>query len=476
MKNLTKFNYAEIEKIFSDCKLFNFDNEWEAIGVSTDSRTLETKNIFVAILGEKFDGHNSIDEAFLRGTSAVVISYNWFISNRKIIDNKIPVIVVNDTVEALGKLANFHRNRFNYPIIVVGGSNGKTTTKDIIASVLGVKYQVLKTFKSYNNRIGVPLMLFQLSENYNMAVLEIGTSIPSEIEMLTKIIDPTDGLITNIGLEHLELLIDLDGVEIEETYLFSYLDKKGGRCFVNMDDERLQKYESIISNHITFGTEGAEYTIKVEFDSGLNPILFFSNGATEKLTMVRLNATGIAVAYNSIAAVSVGYGFDLTTLEIAKGLSNFKSDSSDSFARMVVENYKHLYILNDCYNANPSSMELSLQTLHMFNLSNYKIATLGDMVELGINSHQEHIKTIKYALQLADEVVVIGQNMQKAAYEIIDENNKVNLKIFNNYYEIATYFRMFDVKSIGFIATLIKGSRKMEMEILIQMLRTSNAL
>jgi UDP-N-acetylmuramoyl-tripeptide--D-alanyl-D-alanine ligase len=472
MRNIAKFNFTEIKTIFTRGELFNISSNWEATGVSTDSRTLEQGNIFVAILGEKFDGHNSINEAFLRGASAAIVSSYWYIANRSMItDYKTPVIVVDDTVEALGLLANFHRNRFNYPIIAVAGSNGKTTTKDIIASVLSVKYKVLKTYKNYNNRIGVALMLLQLSDAYNIAVFELGTNRPGEMENLTEIVEPTDGLITNIGLEHLEMLIDIYGVEIEETYLFGYLDKKRGRCFINKNDDILVKYEGIVLNHITFGIdENAEYSVKVEFNAGLNPILFLFNGVGEKRCIVQLNSTGIAVAYNAVAAAAAGYGFGLTAQEIAEGLSRFTPDTSNIYARMVVENHENIYVLNDCYNANPSSMELSLQTLHMFKLGNYKIATLGDMFELGTNSHQEHIKVIKYALELVDEVAVIGQNMRKAAYYILEENNRANLRIFNNYYEIATYFRILDIKLVKSAVILIKGSREMEMEKIIQMM------
>jgi UDP-N-acetylmuramoyl-tripeptide--D-alanyl-D-alanine ligase len=465
-----------LNKIFYSSKFVNIDStNWKSIGVSTDSRTLEKGNIFVAILGEKFDGHNSLEEAFLRGASAAIISQSWFNSNKNAIINKFQLIVVNDTVEALGQLANFHRSRFNIPIIAIAGSNGKTTTKDLIASILEVKYRVLKTYKSYNNHIGVPLMLFQLSTDYDIAVLEMGTNSPGEIETLSKIIDPTDGLITNIGLEHLEMLTDLDGVEIEETFLFYYLNERGRRCFINMDDERLLKYEQFMTNHCTFGTmSNSEHVLKIEFDSALHPILSISNSYMQDPLIVGINATGIAIAYNSIAAVSIGFSFGLNTLEIVKGLSTYQPDTTNLYRRMVVETHKYMYILNDCYNANPSSMELALQTLHMFKNGEIKIAVLGDMNELGVNSNKEHIRTIKYAIELADEVIVIGPNMQKAAYEIIQENSNANLKVFGNYYEIASYFRIYSniITNIAkSCAILVKGSRQAEMEKLIKMLK-----
>ncbi|MCL2040282.1 MAG: UDP-N-acetylmuramoyl-tripeptide--D-alanyl-D-alanine ligase [Bacteroidetes bacterium] len=473
MKNIAKFNYTELIKVFSYSKLVNIDStNWKAIGVSTDSRTLEKDNLFVAILGERFDGHNSLEEAFLRGAAAAVVSQSWFDNNKKDVI-KYPLIVVKNTVEALGELAKFHRNRFNIPIIAIAGSNGKTTTKDLIASILSTKYKVLKTYKSYNNQIGVPLMLLQLANDYDIAVLEIGTNTNGDIETLTEIIDPTDGLITNIGLEHLEMLIDIEGVEIEETFLFTYLNKKGRRCFVNMDDERLSKYDEILTNHYPFGImNDTEHILKIEFDSALHPIISIYNNDTEESIIVRLNATGIAVAYNSIAAISVGLAFGLNTLEIVKGLSNYQPDTTNLYGRMIVETHKCMYILNDCYNANPSSMELALQTLHMFKYGDTKIAVLGDMNELGVNSNEEHIKTIKYALELANEVFVIGQNMQKAAFEITQENSNANLKVFGNYYEIASYFRMLNTNNAAKSnAILIKGSRNAEMERLVTMLK-----
>ena len=489
MKNYAKFDFYEIQAVFTNAEIININADFQAIGVSTNSKTTENKNIFVALKGEKFDGHNFIQEAISKNAAAVVIEKKWFFneSNSKDFIQKIPLIIVENTLIALGELAFFHRMRFNFPVIAVAGSNGKTSTKELIYSVLSQKYKTLKTYKNFNNRIGVPLMMLQFSAEYEMAIIEIATNEPGEIATLSKMLSPNFGLITNIGKEHLELLKDLDEVEMEETFLFGQLLKTGGNCFINFDDARLKKYAKIITNNITYGTHSeADFAVNIEFDEFLHPTLKYkiphqfdssaiayvsdSNFNQEKIYSAKINSIGLAIGLNAIAAAAVGFGMGLSGAEIARGLESFKP-TVDGYARMVFEEINSIKILNDCYNANPSSMEMSLKTLSMLKNFDYKIAILGDMFELGDSAAEEHINIINLALDLANEVVVIGDNMTAAANEILGKNSTAKLNIFNDFSAIAKYISNFNNRQT---VALVKASRGMKMEGLIEEMMAVN--
>jgi len=221
MKNSAKFTSNELIAIFGSQNC-NFISDFVAQSIETDTRTMQGNSIFVALKGENHDSHSFIDDAINKGAICLVVEQDWFDINKDTYKN-INFVVTKNTIRALGKLANFHRSRFDIDLIAVAGSNGKTTTKEMIAQVLSTQYKVLKTYKNYNNQIGVPLMLFQLDETIQKAVIEIGTNEPGEIYLLSEILAPTAGVITNIGKEHLQGFVDLDGVEAEETSLYAYL-------------------------------------------------------------------------------------------------------------------------------------------------------------------------------------------------------------------------------------------------------------
>jgi UDP-N-acetylmuramyl pentapeptide synthase len=313
-------------------------------------------------------------------------------------------------------------------------------------------------------------MMLQFSEEYEMAIIEIGTNEPGEIAILSKMLAPNYGLITNIGKEHLELLKDLDEVEIEETFLFGQLLKTGGNCFINYDDERLKKYAKIITNNITYGTNSeADFVVDIEFDDFLQPTLKYKipHLNQEKKYSAKINSVGLAIGLNAIAAATVGFGMGLSGAEISRGLESFEP-TVDGYARMVIEEINGIKILNDCYNANPSSMEMSLKSLSMLKNFDNKIAILGDMFELGDSANEEHINIINLALDLANEVIVIGRNMTKAANEINSKNSTTKLKVFDNFSEIAKHISNFNhTKTVA----LVKASRGMEFEKLIESMK-----
>ncbi len=460
--NHAKFNAVDIYSIFDEDSLININEDFNSVGVSIDSRNIDAKNIFVALYGEKIDGHSKVSDAFAAGAACCLVDKKWFDANASNFPDE-SFIVVDDNLTALGSLANYHRQRFDLPIIAIGGSNGKTTTKELCAAVLSVKYNTLKTYGNFNNRLGVPLMLLQLDDSYQAAVLEIGTNEPGEVHILSEMIEPTHGLITNIGKEHLELLIDLDGVEQEETALFGFLLKKGGHCLINFDDDRLVNYYKVLNKKLTFGTHAdAALKADIEINDSLNPIINFHYNSNS--ISVNMQTIGFASAYNAIAAAAAGILFDLTLEEIAHGLSNYTPEINHGYARMVFENVGDFKILNDCYNANPSSMAMALKTLKAYRTNNPKIAVLGEMRELGNAASLEHIELIKSAAGLCDYVFVIGNEMAKANSEFQSEN----IILFDSHSEIAEHI----INKFQTAAILVKGSRGMKMELFIDALKS----
>lgn len=458
IENKAKFDKSELIAIFGDKAASGLNSEVFCEGVSIDSRTIKLGNAFVALVGEKIDGHSKIDDAFDLGASLAIVSEKWYSENIEKYQGK-NLIPVKDTLIALGALANYHRHRFDIPIIAVAGSNGKTTTKDMIATVLAKKYNVLKTHHNFNNRLGVPLMLFALDESIDFAVIEIGTNEPGEVFILAEMLAPTAGIITNIGLEHLEKLIDIDGVEMEETSLFGYLHRRNGLCFINCDDDRLSKYSGILDKKFTYSSSNpAMLEADIKIGNELKPSINFK---TEELSFsLKPNSVGLAAAYNSIAATAVGLAFGVEPQAICTALEEFQADDYVGYARMALQTVGEFLILNDCYNANPSSMIMSLKTLALFDSKPKKLAVLGDMRELGEASLQSHIDVLKFAATMCDEIFTIGENMGLAGKET------ANSKIihFDNFDDLA---KALDGKQCDY-AILLKGSRGMKMETILE--------
>ncbi len=456
--NKAEFNGLDLVAIFKDCNLININEDFHSEGVAIDSRQIKMGNIFVALKGDNTDGHNYIKSAIDSGASTCIIERQYSTD----IINMFPderFIVSDDNIEALCLLAAHHRNRFNYPIIAIGGSNGKTTTKEMTAAVLSKKFKVLKNHGNFNNKIGVPLTLLCLSNDYDIAVLEVGTNTPGEIYDLSQIIKPSHALITNIGKEHLEFLIDLDGVELEETYLFSSV-RSSGFAFVNYDDERLRSYGHVLGKFTTYGThEHAQFRCEYSLNDKLNPkIKVLSDENQIEITMQTI---GFTSALNGIAALSVAQTFGVDLSDAKSALEKFVPLSGDTgYGRMALIENDDFIIINDTYNSNPDSAIASLTNFNYLKILGNKISVLGDMRELGDSAEIEHLNLLKFAVEVSDLVFVTGTEMKKTAIKIQSEN----IKYFDDKNHLID-----ELKSVigrGDVL-LIKGSRGMQMELIV---------
>jgi UDP-N-acetylmuramoyl-tripeptide--D-alanyl-D-alanine ligase len=341
-------------------------------------------------------------------------------------------------------------------VIAIGGSNGKTTTKEIASHILSTQLRVLKTSQNFNNQIGVPLTLLQLSDEYDIAVIEIGTNEPGEIAKLSMIVEPTHGLITNIGKEHLEKLIDLDGVEMEETFLLGFLKKNGGKAFINYDDERLRDYYNMMDHKISYGTiEGSDVNASIEIGTDLHPKLRFIVDGKEHL--IQMQTHGYVSGFNALASITIAMDFNLSLNKIKSAVKSYKTDISHGYARMGVIYEKEIMIINDCYNANPDSMVAALDSLKNLKSKRNKIAVLGDMRELGESSAIEHNRILALAGESADKVFITGPEMRTAfesskSVNVIYNENKSHLV-----HNLSSVIGKGD-------SILVKGSRGMQME------------
>ncbi len=463
LKNTAAFSIADLIAIFGETTLYNPHENDSFIGVSTDSREVEKGNIFVALKGETFDGHSKIDDAFSNGAGLVIADKHWFKENNQLYSDR-KFIVVNDTLKALGMLGNYHRSRFTYPVLAIGGSNGKTTTKEITAHVLAQKFKVLKTFENFNNQIGVPLMLLQMTADYEVAVLEIGTNEPGEIQILSKIIEPTHGLITNIGKEHLERLIDLDGVEMEEAFLFGHLYKSGGTAFINIDDPRLKKYINLIDNKVTFGQEpSADIYGKISLIDGMKPSIKFK--CKKRECSAKMKTTGFTTGLNAIAAATVGFSFGLSPEQVREGIESFELSVIHGYGRMTLEKISGFFIINDCYNANPDSMRAAFNTVEKIRSQGKKYVVIGDMRELGKASFDEHKSIVEQASEVGDEVYCTGEEMKHGLSFLPRVRN---VTYFPDKEAIAEKL-MKTIKPYDYV--LVKGSRGMKMEVIIDQIK-----
>lgn len=466
--NRAEFSVRDIAVLFGTDTCAGISSSWCSRGISTDTRTTEPGNLFIALRGERTDGHHYLAIAKERGASAAVVAADALALYTPFI-GVLPLIIVPDTLVALGALASLHRSRFALPVIAVAGSAGKTTTKEMIASVLAQKYTVLKTEGNKNNRIGTPLTLLNLTEEHTAAVVEIGTNEPGEIAVLSKMVAPTHGIITNIGKEHLEKLIDLDGVEQEETELFAYLLANAGTTIVNLDDERLRAWYRP-QNCVSYSTAvEADVCATVFLQEGVFPELqMISRG---EHMPIALRTVGMVSAYNAVAATAVGVALGLPLAVARPALEAFEPTTAHGYARMAMMQVHGYTVLNDCYNANPASVHAALDTFAALQCKGKKVMVLGDMRELGESAAQEHTDVVRRVV-MAEGVAILyllGEEMHRAWHTSAMQHAVPTVQLCASTEQCSTLLR--DVLQDG-DALLVKGSRGMQLEKIIDALHS----
>jgi UDP-N-acetylmuramoyl-tripeptide--D-alanyl-D-alanine ligase len=367
-------------------------------GVSTDSRSLQSGELFIALRGERFDGHDYIAQALRHGAAACL-------SEEVIAGLTIPVVQVRNTLIALGDLAQAVRRHFTGPVIGITGTSGKTTTKEMLAAILARRGPGLKSAGNFNNLIGVPLTLFGLSQEHQWAVIEMGMSARGEIARLAEIAAPQIGVITNVGAAHLESLGGISGVARAKGELFIHL-PAGGTAVVNADDPQIRQLP--LANgvrRVLFGS-AAEAQVRAAAITANETSVNFVLQLPEGEVRVQLPLPGRHNVQNALAAAAAAWVMAVPAADIAAGLAEFKPCPG----RMeLVELPDDLLILDDSYNANPLSMRAALDALHDLGRPGRRIAVLGDMLELGEAARDLHREVGALVASRADWLFTLGE-------------------------------------------------------------------
>jgi UDP-N-acetylmuramoyl-tripeptide--D-alanyl-D-alanine ligase len=428
--------------------------------ITTDSRNLKEGDIFWALKGEKFDGNLFADQAIENGAALVI-------SDSKKNAGKSKLIIVEDTLEALQQFARRHRRELKIPVLAITGSNGKTTTKELIASILKKKYRTVATQGNLNNHIGVPLTLLSFDKNTEFGIVEMGANHEGEIKHLCEIAEPDYGLITNIGKAHLEGFGSYEGVIRAKTELYSYLRTK--QIFVNADNPLLTKHAKNIQT-ISYGTDP-----KVDVRGTIvsdNPFIKTAITKPKEFT-VNTKLTGRYNFENIMAAVAIGLKFDLPENLISEALSEYQPKNN----RSQIFNIKNSQIILDAYNANPSSIRAATENLFAGS-KQHAVLFLGDMFELGQYSQAEHKAVILDLTEKAKhfpdkkvQVFLTGTAFNQAieSCKSVSRPKNINFFKFENKQEICDYLKQLNFKNAQI---LIKGSRGMAMEEILPCIET----
>jgi len=429
--------------------------------ISIDSRETKNGDFFIPIIGEKFDGHNFISSAFESGAIGTLTERNIEFND----NNKIIVKVKNTTL-ALKDIAKLILMKKNIPVIAVTGSTGKTTTKELIYNVLSTKYNVLKNEGNYNNHIGLPLTLFNLNEEHEVIVLEMGMSGRGEIDSLAELAHPQIAVITNIGFSHIEKLGSQDEIFKAKMEISNYM-KDNNILILNGDDKYLQSVRNLETSYkkIFVGYyEKNDLIVTKNYND--SEVIRFEVLYKNKPYHFKLSVPGEHNIYNSLLAISVGIQMNIPMEDIQKGISTYKGSN---MRLSIVRGINNSKIINDCYNASPDSMLSALKVLSKGNAKR-RIAVLGDMYEMGNYSEAAH-KRVGYMVKdnNIDILITVGKESLNIGKGAIEKGFlKSNQYHFTKNHDVIKFLQDM-ICSEDFI--LIKGSRGMKMEEIVQSLQ-----
>jgi UDP-N-acetylmuramoyl-tripeptide--D-alanyl-D-alanine ligase len=423
--------------------------------VCTDSRNPDSNSIFFALKGDNHNGNDYAKIALESGCKYAIVDEELSYS-----DNNI--IRVDNVLNFLQTLANKHRQKFNIPIIAITGSNGKTTTKELVARVLSTKYNVLYTKGNLNNQIGTPLTLLNLNSSHQIAVIEIGANQPGEIALLSNIVNPTHGIITNIGKAHLEGFKNLETVIETKAALYNHLIKNGGYIFQRGENEILRSKSQDYNKTITYGNNASNNIQGNLLNTHLALTIEYKSNATigecKSLleSTVNSNLTGQYNFENILSSIAIGLFFGVSIDKINSAITSYIPDNSRS---QIIEGNNLIFM--DAYNANPTSMIASLESFITFGKPP-KVLILGDMLEMGNYAFQEHQNIIKWISEKEfHDVILIGKEFfaMKSEYP--------NYRFFIDSKEALAWLNNQPIKNC---TILIKGSRGIKLEVLLNSL------
>jgi len=424
----------------------------ESSKITTDSRNIIKNSIFFALKGTNFNGNKYASDAIEQGCSYAVIDENKYVQNNR-------YILVDNVLESLQQLAHYHRQNLKIPIIAITGTNGKTTTKELIKAILSKKYNIIGTEGNLNNHIGVPLTLLSMNNSTEIGIVEMGANHMGEIKELCEIAEPDYGLITNIGKAHLEGFGSFEGVIKAKSELYEYLSKNNKTIFVNIDNNILNNI-SVKSNKITYGTN----TLSVyqgEFIEA-NPFVKLNwkykdtNLQNYRSNYVETQLIGKYNFENILASICIGKFYNVSDNDIKHAIEQYKPTNNRS--QLIKSKFNTLLL--DFYNANPTSMKEALSNFADIKSEN-KIIILGDMFELGDESEKEHLKIIN----------ILKRNNFKDFFLIGNTFNKVSKNTkFKSFESTNDFINWVKNNRISDSYILIKGSRGMHLENIIEFL------
>ena len=414
-----------------------YDHFCKSYKISTDSRHIEPASVFFALKGERFDGNDFALEVAEQGVASLVVA------DRQSLPDHPRIVKVKDSLEALQALALFHRCMMkNLKVLSITGTNGKTTTKELVSAVLGKKFRTIFTQGNFNNHIGVPLTLLRITPETQIAVVEMGANHPGEIKTLANLACPDYGIITNIGKAHLEGFGSFEGVIKTKNELYDNLKANGKTAFVNADNPLLMELAATLSHH-TYGTDDhADCTVKLDTCDPYLSVVW--NGLK-----IQTHLVGSYNFENVAAAIAVGSYFGVPANDIKEALESYQPTNSRS---QVIEGKNH--IIMDAYNANPTSMNASVNNFRNISGDN-ALLILGDMRELGDASEQEH----KAILQLLKDSGFKQAYLVGPCFSQYNDNR--DYLTFAKVEDLVTYMEQHPVEGK---TILVKGSRGIQLE------------
>jgi len=417
--------------------------------IFTDSRKANEGGIFLALKGENFDGNDFVERAIADGA-------DYAIADRKDLTGKNKIIIVDDVLKTLQNLANYHRKHLKIPVLAITGTNGKTTTKELITNVLNQKYNVLSTTGNLNNHIGVPLTLLSITSEHEIAVIEMGANHPGEIDFLCSIAEPDFGLITNVGRAHLEGFGSFEGVKKTKGELFDFITRDGEGIFINNGNEHLMSMAPESVTKFTYST--CDQTAQLQGEAVNSDLLLVCKVLFPKGWLyIKTNLTGAYNMENVLAACRIGLYFGVDPVLIQKGIENYFPSNNRSQVLQIGDSK----IIADCYNANPSSMEASVRNFMQLDKPK-KTMILGDMLELGNDAKFEHQKIADLVANSGiTDVYWVGSHFQQVSTPA--ESQK--------YLNVDDFISAIDKRNFENRFILIKGSRGIRLEKILEFLK-----